>query len=94
MIVGVYGFRLPVRTDLYPGYLCAAVGDYLVGIHIGRGSRTRLVDINGELIIELALIDLPCGLLDEGSFIRRDMAQLAVDTRSSPFDQAKSMHDT
>ena len=91
MIVGMNRLGISVGVDRHSCYLRAAVGDHLVGVHVGRGSGSCLVDINWELVIKLALVDLPGGLLNERSFIGGDMAQFSINTSSSPLNQAKSV---
>ena len=84
---GVFG------ADLLAGQLGAAVGDDLVGVHVGRGARARLVDVDGEVLVELALVDLFGGgfdLVGEGLV---DVAELAVGSGGGPFDEAVGVDD-
>ena len=55
MVVGVAIF---VFALLVAQQLKGAVGDDLVGVHVGRSSRAALNAVHGELIVQLALDDL------------------------------------
>ena len=55
MVVGVAIF---VFALLVAQKLKGAVGDDLVGVHVGRSSRAALNAVHGELIVQLALDDL------------------------------------
>ena len=41
-----------------------AVGDHLVGVHVGRGAGAALEDVEPELVVELSVDELLAGLLD------------------------------
>ena len=62
VVVGVD--RLLLVEAIAAGHLDGAVTDDLVGVHIGRGARAGLVDVDGELIVPLSGRHLPRSLLN------------------------------
>ena len=61
MVVGVAVF---IFALLVAQQLKGAVGDDLVGVHVGRSPRAALNAVHGELIVLLALNDLVAGRTD------------------------------
>ncbi len=93
MVVWVNRFLVPASIGGYPGDLRTAVGNHLIGIHVGRSAGSGLININREMVIELSPVDFLCGLLNESSLFRRDMAEFPVDPGSGPLDQSEGVDD-
>ena len=72
--------------------LLGAVGDDLVGVHVGRGAGTGLVGIDGEVLVVLAFEDFARGLLDDGGFFGIDDAEFAIGAGGGELDETVSMH--
>jgi hypothetical protein len=51
VIVGMHGLLAQLTTQDLDG----AISDHLVGVHVGLGTRPRLPDHQGEMVIQLAL---------------------------------------
>src|SRR5262249_55401746 len=66
-----------------------AVGDDLVGVHVGGRSGARLKDIDDKLVVPPALDDFLGGLLDGGSQGRRQQSQRLVGEGGVLFDQTE-----
>jgi hypothetical protein len=64
-------------------------GDHLVGVGVGRGSGAGLVDVDRELVVELAVDDLLRRLEDRGYQFGVEEAELQVDLGGRPLDQAE-----
>ena len=62
--------------QLLPCQLVAAVGNNLVGIHVGLGTGTGLPDHQREVLVELAAHDLIAGLGDDFQLLRRHLLRL------------------
>src|ERR1700694_624321 len=74
MVVGVDG----LGPALGPEYLDRAVGDDLVGIGVGRCAGTRLVNVDRELVVKLAVDYLLRRSGDRSRPSPREQAQLHV----------------
>jgi len=61
VVVGVDGL---LAAHLAAEDLNGTVGNDLVGVHVGLGTRTSLPDDKGEVVVELAFGNLSGGLLD------------------------------
>ncbi len=68
----------PLRADGLPGELRAAVRQHLVGVHVRAGARTGLEDVDGEMLIELAVDQFFGGLLDEPGLLGAHLAEFQV----------------
>ncbi len=64
VVVGMDG---RFAADLAAEKLYRAVGDHFIGVHVGRGARAGLVDVQDEMRVELAVDHVLRGLLD-GTF--------------------------
>ena len=64
-------------------------GQDLVHVHVGRGSRPGLEDVEGELGVPAALRHLEGGLGDGGGDIGRDHPEGGVFQRGGPFTRAR-----
>ena len=53
-------------AQLFTGKLVGAVGDDLVGVHVGLRAGARLPDHQREMVVQFAVDDLGGGLLDDG----------------------------
>ena len=69
-----------------PQELKGAVGDHLVGIHIGRCPRAALNAVNGELIVQFALDDLIASRADGIPDLAGQHAELHVRNGRSLLD--------
>jgi hypothetical protein len=63
VVVGVHRF---LAAALAGQDLVGAAGDHLVGVHVGRGPRAGLEDVDHELVVEFALDHL-LGRLQDGA---------------------------
>ena len=94
--LGWIGFSRPEAVAARQ--LDGPVGDHLVGVHVAGGAGAGLKDVDGELVVELALGHLAAGG-DEGPTWRsssgrpplasRPRSRLA--TRGRPLDQSQGM---
>ncbi len=73
--------------------LVGAVGDHLVGVHVGGRAGTGLEDIDGKLGIELAVDHLGGGGDDGGGKFRLDQTELLVDLGGGALDPAHGMDE-
>ncbi len=74
-------------------HLDGAVGDHLVGVHVGLGAGAGLPDHQREVVVELAVDDLLRGLGDRLAQLRVDVALRDVDQRAGLLDDAKRADD-
>ncbi len=80
MVVGVDGIA---GADLAAGDLDGAVGNDLVGVHVGAGTGAGLEDIDDEVVVESAVDDFgggggdPVRALPVGSKLMVDSAALS-----------------
>jgi len=72
-------------------YFQSAVGDDLIGVHVGRGARAALNDVDYELIVKPARADLFTSLDDGGRLGRVEQAQLLVRQGSRLLDAGKRL---
>ena len=92
IVGGLAAVHIVVRVDqriiaLFAAqYLDGAVGDDLVGVHIGAGARAALDGIDDELIVQPARDDLIARLLDGAGHILPDGAGGQVGARAGLFD--------
>ena len=75
----VVGMDRVFAAQLARGQFVGPAGDHLVGIHVGRGPRTGLKNIQHELGVELSLDDLLGCLLNQVFAFLVEQAQLVVD---------------
>ena len=83
MVVGV---DLLVAAELLAEDLAGAVGQHLVGVHVQAHARSRLKDVDDEVLVVLAVEDLLRSLSDGSSLLRRDEAKLLIRLRGSELD--------
>ena len=69
------------------------VGDHLVGVHVGRGARAGLEDVDRELIVELAVGDAVGSGGDPLGEVGVEQRQLAVDAGRGALDPAQPADD-
>jgi hypothetical protein len=86
VIVGMHGL---LGAHFAPQHLDGAVGDHLVGIHVGLGAGARLPDDEGEVGVELAFDHLLRGLDDDPAELRIELAEVHVGFGSGALDDAK-----
>src|SRR5579883_286422 len=82
VVVGVYLARTTRTAEQFAG----AVSDHLVGVHVGRGARTRLKNIDHELVIKLAINHFLRGLHDSLRNLGINQAEVRIDLGGGLFD--------
>ena len=78
------------------GCTCAVageLGDDLVGVHVRRGARAGLEDVDRELLVVLAGGDLRGGLLDARGAAFGEQAKFAVDGGGGALDARQPVDD-
>src|ERR1700678_4431614 len=78
-----------LRANHAAGKLDRAIGDYLVGIHIGLRARTRLEHDQRKLTVPTAVDHFLRGTYDQVDFFLRKLAQLPVGEGSAFFQDAE-----
>jgi hypothetical protein len=78
-----------VRVHRAAETLLGQRGDHLVGVHVGRGARAGLEDVDRELVVPLSLGDVGGGLRDGLRHVGVEHAQLAVHLRGHGLDQTE-----
>jgi hypothetical protein len=78
VVVRVAVFVLPL---LVPHELQRPVGDHLVRVHIGRGARAALDDVEAKLLVELSVDELLAGPLDPFQDLFRELLAVIVRAR-------------
>ncbi len=74
--------------------LADAVRDDLVRIHVRAGAGPGLVNVQDEMLIQLALSDFQRRLLDHfRSFLGRQNAEFGIGLGGGPFDEAVGVDD-
>ena len=69
------------------------VGDHLVGVHVRRGARAGLEDVDRELVVVLAGRHRVGGGGDAPGQLRVEEPQVGVDPRRGALDPAQPPHD-
>ena len=87
VIVGMDGV---FRAQHAAGQLDGAVGDHLVGVHVGLRAAAGLPDAQRELIVELAGNHVVGRLGDQAGLFRRELAELLIDQGRRLFQDAES----
>ena len=74
------------------------IGDHLVGVHVARGAGAGLKDVDGELVVELAVGHFAAGgqqgidlLIVSGVCPSRRAAQVAIDPGRRPLHQPQGV---
>ena len=73
--------------------LDGAVGDDLVGIHVGLRAAAGLPNHEGEMVVPLACDDFVGGLHDGRRQLLIELAQVCVDLRGRLLDDAQGADD-
>src|SRR5439155_1600938 len=73
--------QMLVLASLVAEALERAVADHLIGIHVARGARAALDDVDDELLVQLSLADFLAGEADRDRTLVVDQAELAVGDR-------------
>ena len=81
--------RLALVETVAAGQLDGPIADDLVGVHVRGCAGTGLVDVHGELIVELAGRNLAGRLYDRLGDCRLELAEIAVGDGGSRLDQAQ-----
>ena len=79
--------------QLFAGDFVAAVGDDLVGVHVGLGAAARLPDHQREVVVKLAINDFVAGLLNGGELFIVQLAKLVVRPGRGLFQDAEGVGD-
>src|SRR6516165_2344312 len=82
MVIGMYGLVPTASTKQFH----RAIGDYLIGIHVGRGTGAGLENVHYELSVPFAFDDLLSGLLDCLRNPPRQKTQTFVSSRGMLLD--------
>ena len=82
MIVRVH--RL-LRADRFAFELAAPIRDDLVRVRIGTRARSRLENIEREMLVELALCHFLRGLDDERAALGVEQTEIVISLRCRPF---------
>ena len=90
---GVVGVDGGVGAARRAGQLVGAVGDHLVGVHVGLRAGSRLEHQEGELGVERAVHDLPGGAGDELGALVREPPELLVGARRRQLEDAAGTDD-
>ena len=75
MLVGV---DEPVVTLLATGQLQRAIGDDLIGVHVGRRTGSALDHVDDELVMQLPTADLLTGTADRVESLVVEQAQIMI----------------
>ena len=73
--------------------LQGAVGDHLVGVHVGRGPRPGLEDVDHELAIEPTFRHFRRGADDRLGLARAEEAQVRVHARAGRLDRPQRLDE-
>ncbi len=95
VVGGLAQVDVVVGVDELGGALAAqqlrsAVGDDLIGVHVGGSAGAGLEDIDDELIVQLTVGHLARGLPDRRGDLGVQEAQVGVDAGGGPLDQAQN----
>jgi hypothetical protein len=83
-----------LRADLAAQDLRRAVRDHLVRVHVGRGARAGLEDVDHELVVVLAVGDLAGRLLDRPAHLVVQLAEALVRFRRGELHQPDRPDET
>ena len=89
----IVGMDRLLRSQLAAEKLVRAVGDHLVGVHVGLGAGAGLPDREGKMIVELALAHFPGGPDDGAGAARVDEAELAIHLGGDALDEPERMNE-
>ena len=89
----VVGVDRLLRAQDAAEHLDRAVGDHLVGVHVGLGARAGLPDDQREMIVELAFGHFLRGLDDGLADLRVELAEVHVHLGRGALDQAERPDD-
>ena len=84
--------RLP-RAQRLAELLIGAVRDHLVGIGIGRRSRTGLEDVDHEVLVELSFLHLFGCVLNRVGEAGLEQPQLGIDQRGRALDLGQGANE-
>ena len=87
VVVGVH--RL-LRPEHAAQELDGAVGDHLVGVHVGLGAAARLPDPQWKMLVELACDNFIANLGDQLCFVGGQLAEIVIDQRTGFLEDAES----
>ena len=81
-----------VHVVVRVGVVAGQLGDHLVRVHVRRGARAGLEDVDRELVVVLALGHLVTGAGDALGDLGVEQAELGVDARGLGLDAAEPAH--
>lgn len=87
MIIRVHGI---LASALTPRAFNRAIGNDLVGIHVGLGARTGLPNAQGEMSVQFSGDDFIRGGGDQASLVFRQLPEVLIDERAGFFEQAET----
>jgi hypothetical protein len=82
----IVGVELLVAALRVAGQFLPAIGDHLVDVHVGRGAGPALHDVHHELIVQLPILDLLAGAVDQISLFLFEHPDLGVGARGGLLD--------
>ena len=83
-LVGLHGAQQLVPISRHPAeVLERAVGNYLVGVHVGTGAGTTLDRIDNKVLIELSIYHFLAGKLNVLGFFNLKPTNASIDAGSS-----------
>ena len=82
-----------VRVDLLSQQLAGAVGDHLVGIHVGAGSAAGLKHVDGKLGVPRAIGDLAGRALDRARQVRGQQPESRIHARGGNLDPPQGVEE-
>ena len=91
MIVGMY--RL-FRANHPTHHFNRAVGNHLIGVHVGLRARASLPHHQRKVIIKQTARDFACRLLDGFAFVIRQLTKGRIGHRTALFDYPKCADDS
>ena len=80
-----------VLALLVPHQLQGPVGDHLVGVHVRRGARAALKDVDDELVVQLAVHQLLAGALDPRQDLPGELLAVVVGPRRRQLDHGERL---
>ena len=89
----IVGMHALVRAEAFPEDLGSAVGEHLVGVHVVRGPRAGLVDVDDELIAEPSVQHLVGGPHDRAGQAGSKPAERAIRLGCGLLDEDRRRHE-
>ena len=90
MIIGMHRI---FRANHPAHYFNCAVGNHLIGVHIGLRAGAGLPDHQRKVIIQQTVCHLACSRLDSLAFVSIQFAEICIGHRTALFDDPKRTDD-